>query len=127
LVSASLVAVLLIGYQVWWLKILVFATDAFGRRLQRGAGHFLRRRKMTEASTRLRPTQEEEQQLGLRTLEATRVFRTVARGAGLLVAVVVGFSIGWGAALAVLVAQICWGQMLASLGYAGWLPTPDPE
>jgi hypothetical protein len=127
LLTVSFPLVVMVGYQLWWTRILAVATGAFGRRLSRALMRLAVRRTSTEGRTQLRPTREDARQLGSRALAATSVFRTVARIAGVVVGLAVGFAATWWAAMLVTVALVAWGQWLAALGADGWLPLPEGD
>lgn len=124
LVALSFAVVVVVGYQLWWLRILVAGSGAFAGRLTRGVWPLISRR---EERT-LRPTPDEVHELASRTLATSSgTFRTVARAAGVILAIVVGFNAGLAAALGVLMLHVFWGESLAWLGREGWLPIPEPE
>ena len=127
LLTASFPLVVMVGYQLWWTRILAVATGAFGRRLRQVLMRSSARKTSLEGRTPLRPTPEGAQQLAIRALAATSVFRTVARIAAVGVGLCVGFAATWWAAMVVTVALVAWGQWLAALGAGGWLPLPEGD
>ncbi len=122
---ASFPLVVIVGYQLWWTRILAAATSTVGRNLFRTMWHLLVRKQSIEGPTNLLPTPEDIRQLATATLEATSIFRRVGRIAALLVGLAIGFAVNWVAAAVVVLLLIGWGQWLAALGTAGWLPIPE--
>jgi hypothetical protein len=127
LLALSFPLVVIVGYQLWWTRMMAAATSTFGRRLKQALWQVLVRKESIEGRTDLLPTPEDVRQLAIQTLNATGIFRTVARIAALGVGLAVGFAANWMAALVVTIALIGWGQWLAALGSDGWLPIPEGE
>lgn len=127
LLAFSFPLVLMVGYQLWWTRMLAVATGAFGRRLSQALIRLAVRRTSTEGRTQLRPTPEDARQFAIRALAATGIFRTVARITGVVVGLAVGITATWWAAMLVTVALVAWGQWLGALGGEGWLPLPEGD
>jgi hypothetical protein len=123
---AAFPLVLAIGYQLWWLRILAAGLDLGGRRI---GGALWRRvtRRAPIASGGLRATADDVQRLAVRTLEATRVFRSVGNVAALIALLGIGLRGTWLAAIVTAILLGGWGRWLASLGFRGWLPIPEGE
>jgi hypothetical protein len=127
LLAFSFPLVLMVGYQLWWIRILAAATGAFSSRIRRALGNAAGREHSNQEGPRLRPSAEEVQQLRLRELEVSSVFRPVARASALVVGVAIGFAVGWWVGLLAILVLMLWGQWLAALGAQGWLPIPEAD